>query len=68
MKKSTGWKDRERAIKVLNAFERDKKLREHLERVSRGLSPLDRAFLRELVNGTVRYLKLLDFSVERVSG
>jgi 16S rRNA (cytosine967-C5)-methyltransferase len=64
----TGWKQREIAVKVLNAFERDKKLREHLEALTAALTPQERAFLRELVNGTVRFLRLLDFSVELASG
>jgi len=61
----TGWKSREIAIKILNAFEKDKKLREHVERLTPNLSPLDRAFIREIASGTVRYLKLLDFSLQR---
>jgi len=64
----TGWSERARAIKVLTAFEKDKKLREHIERETLGLSPRDRAFVREISSGTVRYLKLLDFSVERATG
>ena len=64
----TGWSERAKAIKVLVAFEKDKKLREHIERETLGLSPQDRAFIREITSGTVRYLKLLDFSVERATG
>ncbi|WP_456456541.1 16S rRNA (cytosine(967)-C(5))-methyltransferase RsmB [Thermovibrio sp.] len=64
----TGWKEREIAIKALKAFEENGKLRENLERLTGGLSLQDRAFIRELVSGTVRYLKLLDFSVERATG
>ncbi len=63
----TGWSERAKAIKVLNAFERDKKLKEHLERELRGVEPQSRAFVREITSGTVRYLKLLDFSVERAT-
>ena len=61
----TGWSERAKAIKILTAFERDKKLKEHLERELRGIEPQSRAFVREITSGTVRYLKLLDFSVER---
>jgi len=64
----TGWSERAKAIKVLVAFEKDKKLREHIERETIGLNPQDRAFIREITSGTVRYLKLLDFSVERATG
>ncbi|WP_132527654.1 16S rRNA (cytosine(967)-C(5))-methyltransferase RsmB [Phorcysia thermohydrogeniphila] len=60
-----GWKSREIAIKILNAFEKDKKLREHVEKFTVNLSPLDRAFIREIASGTVRYLRLLDFSLQR---
>jgi len=62
----TGWKSRKIAIKVLNIFERNKRLREYVEKLTINLSPLDRAFIREIVSGTVRYLKLLDFSLEKV--
>jgi len=65
LKKLTGWKSRDIAIKILNAFERDKRLREHVERFTSHLSPLDRAFVRELSAGTVRYLRLLDFSLSK---
>ena len=68
MKKLTGWNERLIAIKILNAFEKDKKLKEHIERFTVNLSPLDRAFIREIVSGTVRYLRLLDFSIEKATG
>jgi len=61
----TGWKSREIAIKILNAFEKDKRLREHVEKFTVNFSPLDRAFIREIASGTVRYLRLLDFILER---
>ncbi len=64
----TGWKTRQAAIKTLCAFENDKKLREHLEPLIREFKPVDRAFIRELVSGTVRHLKLLDFCVEKATG
>ncbi len=64
----TGWKTRQVAIKALCAFENDKKLREHLEPLIKEFKPVDRAFIRELVSGTVRYLKLLDFCVEKATG
>jgi len=68
LKKLTGWNERLIAIKILNAFEKDKKLKEHIERFTVNLSPLDRAFIREIVSGTVRYLRLLDFSIEKATG
>ena len=68
LKKLTGWNERLIAIKILNAFEKDKKLKEHVERFTVNLSPLDRAFIREIVSGTVRYLKLIDFSIEKATG
>ncbi|MEO2068551.1 MAG: transcription antitermination factor NusB, partial [Desulfurobacteriaceae bacterium] len=55
------------AIKILNLFERDKKLKEYIERLTKGLSPLDRAFVREIASGTVRNLRLLDFIVEKAT-
>jgi len=61
----TGWKSREIAIKILNAFEKDKRLREHVEKFTVNFSPLDRAFIREIASGTVRYLRFLDFILER---
>lgn len=61
----TGWSERAKAIKVLTAFERDKRLKEHLEKELGGVEPQSRAFVREITSGTVRYLKLLDFSIER---
>jgi len=64
----TGWKERALALKVLLGFERDGKLKEHLERELSPLPPRERAFVRELSSGTVRYLKLLDFCVERATG
>ncbi len=64
----TGWKTRQIAIKALCAFENDKKLREHLEPLIKEFKPVDRAFIRELVSGTVRYLKLLDFCIEKATG
>jgi len=67
LKKLTGWSERALAIKVLSAFERDGRLREHLERETCSLLPQDRAFIRELCSGAVRYLRLLDFSVERAT-
>jgi 16S rRNA (cytosine967-C5)-methyltransferase len=63
----TGWKTRQAAIKVLCAFEVDKRLREHLEPVLEKFNEKDRAFLKEIVTGTVRYLRLLDFSVEKAT-
>ena len=65
--KLTGWRTRQAAIKVLCSFESDLKLREHLEPIVEKFSKQDRAFIREIVSGTVRYLKLLDFSVERAT-
>ena len=67
MKTLTGWKTRLLAIKILNLFEKDKKLKEHIERLTKELSPLDRAFVREISSGTVRNLRLLDFIVEKAS-
>ncbi len=64
----TGWKTRQVAIKALCAFENDKRLREHLEPLIKEFKPVDRAFIRELVSGTVRYLKLLDFCIEKSTG
>ncbi|SMO53606.1 16S rRNA (cytosine967-C5)-methyltransferase [Balnearium lithotrophicum] len=64
---STGWRTRKEAIKVLCAFEVDKRLREHLEPVLVKFPNQDRAFIKETVSGTVRYLKLLDFSIERAT-
>ena len=64
----TGWKTRQAAIKVLCAFEVDKKLREHLEPTLEGFEEKDRGFLKEIASGTVRYLRLLDFSIERATG
>ena len=64
----TGWKERELAIRALKAFEENGKLRENLERLTGGLESRERAFIRELVSGVVRYLRLLDFSVERATG
>jgi len=64
----TGWSERAKAIKVLTAFEKDKRLKEHVERKLRGVEPQSRAFVREITSGTVRYLRLLDFSVERATG
>jgi 16S rRNA (cytosine967-C5)-methyltransferase len=63
----TGWKTRLLAIKILNLFEKDKKLKEHIERLTKELSPLDRAFVREISSGTVRNLRLLDFIVEKAT-
>jgi len=68
LKKLTGWSERAKAIKILTLFEKDKKLREHLEKETSGVDPQDRAFIREITAGTVRYLKLLDFSVEIATG
>ncbi|MEO2066052.1 MAG: transcription antitermination factor NusB, partial [Desulfurobacteriaceae bacterium] len=68
MKKLTGWSERAKAIKILTLFEKDKKLKEHLEKETSGVDPQDRAFIREITAGTVRYLKLLDFSAERATG
>ena len=64
----TGWKTRQAAIKALCAFENNKKLREHLEPLIKPFKPVDRAFIRELVSGTVRYLKFLDFCIEKATG
>ncbi len=64
----TGWSEREKAIRILNAFEKDKKLREHIQRELQGVEPQSRAFVREITSGTVRYLRLIDFSVERATG
>lgn len=68
MTKLTGWKTRLAAIKILVAAEKSgyRKFKPYLERYSKNFSPLDRAFIRELAAGTVRYLRLLDFSVEEV--
>jgi len=63
----TGWKTRLLAIKILNLFERDRRLREHVEVLTQDLKPLDRAFVREIASGTVRYLRLLDFAVEKAT-
>ncbi|WP_239500186.1 16S rRNA (cytosine(967)-C(5))-methyltransferase RsmB [Desulfurobacterium thermolithotrophum] len=68
MKKLTGWNERLIAIKILNRFEKDKKLKEHIEKLTSRLHPQDRAFIREIVSGTVRFLRLLDFSIEKATG
>ncbi len=65
---STGWKSRNIAIKVLKAYEQDGNLKEHIDRLTSTFSPQIRAFIREIVSGSIRYLKLLDFSIEKVSG
>ncbi len=63
----TGWKERELAIRALKAFEENGKLRENFERLTGEVESRERAFIRELVSGVVRYLRLLDFSVERAT-
>ncbi|OMH40501.1 16S rRNA (cytosine(967)-C(5))-methyltransferase RsmB [Desulfurobacterium indicum] len=59
---------RETAVKILCNFEKDLKLKPHFESLTNHLNFRDRSFVRELTSGTVRFLKLLDFSIEKVSG
>ncbi|SNR79517.1 16S rRNA (cytosine(967)-C(5))-methyltransferase RsmB [Desulfurobacterium atlanticum] len=59
---------REIAVKILCEFEKDLKIKPHFERLTKNLSFKDRSFVREIVSGSVRFLKLLDFSIEKVSG
>ena len=63
----TGWKTRALAIEILNSFEKNGKLREHFEGKLSEIDRQDKAFVRELVSGSVRFLRLLDFCVEEVS-
>ncbi len=59
---------REIAVKILCNFEKDLKLKPHFESLTKHLNFRDRSFVRELTSGTVRFLKLLDFSIEKASG
>lgn len=68
MTTSTGWKTRELAVRLLSEFEKKKELKNLLEKIPKDLNPSDRALIREIVSGSVRYLRLLDFSIEKVSG
>ncbi len=56
------------AIDVLCEFEKDLKLKTHFERLTQHLSFKDKSFVREMVSGSIRFLKLLDFSIEKASG
>jgi len=66
----TGWKTRLLALKVLISTEREKfkRFKPFLDKHTKNLPPLDRAFVREIASGTVRFLKLLDFSIEKATG
>ncbi len=64
----TGWKSRKIAIEILEAYERNGNFRENIEEKTKFLPLRDRAFIREIVAGSVRYLRLLDFYIERTSG
>ncbi|WP_457568489.1 16S rRNA (cytosine(967)-C(5))-methyltransferase RsmB [Desulfurobacterium sp.] len=59
---------REIAIKILCSFEKDLKLKPHFERLTKQLNFRDKSFVREISSGSVRFLKLLDFSIEKTSG
>ncbi|WP_456395381.1 16S rRNA (cytosine(967)-C(5))-methyltransferase RsmB [Desulfurobacterium sp.] len=61
-------KTRETAIKILCNFEKDLKLKPHFESLTNHLNFRYKSFVRELASGSVRFLKLLDFSIEKVSG
>ena len=59
---------REKAIKILSLYEKTGDLKNILDKFSKKLKVNDRALLRELVLGVVRYKRLLDYIVEQVSG
>ncbi|WP_456437896.1 16S rRNA (cytosine(967)-C(5))-methyltransferase RsmB [Desulfurobacterium sp.] len=59
---------RETAVRILCNFEKDLKLKPHFESLTNHLNFRDRSFVRELTSGSVRFLKLLDFSIEKASG
>ncbi|WP_283400448.1 16S rRNA (cytosine(967)-C(5))-methyltransferase RsmB [Desulfurobacterium pacificum] len=66
----TGWKTRFLALKILIFTEREnfKRFKPFLDKYTKDLPPLDRAFVREIASGTVRFLRLLDFSIEKATG
>jgi len=56
------------AVEILCEFEKDLKLKPHFEKLTQHLSFKDKSFVREMVSGSIRFLKLLDFSIEKASG
>ena len=70
MTKLTGWKTRLLALKILISSEKERfrRFKPFLDRYTLELSPLDRAFVREISSGTVRFLRLLDFSIKEATG
>jgi 16S rRNA (cytosine967-C5)-methyltransferase len=55
-------------IEILTEFERGNDLRSIIENRTSKLKAIDRAFLREIVLGTIRYKKFLDFCIKSASG
>jgi len=59
---------REKAIKILCLYEKTGELKSILDKFSKRLKVNDKALLRELVLGVVRYKRLLDYILEQISG
>ncbi len=55
-------------IEILSDVERGKELKQTLENRTSNLKLIDRAFVREIVIGTIRYKRFLDFCIKSVSG
>ena len=59
---------REKAIKILCLYEKTGELKNILDKFSKRLKSNEKALLRELVLGVVRYKRYLDFIIENISG